>query len=186
MMEEFLKVYKSFIRRDGAEQLLTWLETSDFFTAPASTRYHGSEVGGLVAHSVCVYEKLRELVSQESFDISDETVAICALLHDVCKVDFYKVSSRNVKDDMTGQWNKVPYYTVEDKVPYGHGEKSVMIVSDFMKLTMEERMAIRWHMGGYDASVQGGSYAIGEACNKYPLITLVQMADMYATYVEKR
>lgn len=145
-----------------------WLEKTDFFTAPASTKYHLSVEGGLLEHSLNVYNRLLELVKNENLkrtgsNVVDErtleNVTICALLHDVCKVNFYKVAYRNQKNETTKEWKKVPYYTVEDKFPYGHGEKSVFLIERFIRLTVEEAMAIRWHMGGFDEAVKGGFYA---------------------------
>ena len=112
--------------------------------------------------------------------------AICALLHDVCKAQFYKVSTRNVKNDVTGQWEKVPYYTVEDAFPYGHGEKSVFLIERFMRLKTSEAMAIRWHMGGFDDSARGGSFAISLAYEKYPLAVKLHLADLESTYLKEK
>ena len=152
--EDFIGIYKTYIKREGADKLLSHLMSPacDFFTAPASTRYHGAYEGGLVEHSLNVYECLRDYLERErvrelyGLEVSDETIAIVALLHDLCKTNFYKKSFRNVKDD-NGVWNKVPCYEIEDTLPYGHGEKSVYIISGFMKLTREEAFAIRYHMG---------------------------------------
>lgn len=165
MKEKFLEIYRKNITRPGADKLLAWLETTDFFTAPASTRFHLSRPGGLVDHSVHVYERLDNLVTDEEgypgstfgedFTISDETIAICGLLHDICKANFYTVEMRNRKNEQ-GQWEKYPFYVVDDQLPYGHGEKSVYIISGFMKLTREEAMAIRWHMGFSDTDFKGG------------------------------
>ena len=130
--EQFLDIYKKNITRDGADKLLDFLENkSDFFTAPASTRFHGAYEGGLLRHSLNVYECLVQYLARErvkdtyKLNVSDETAAIVALLHDVCKVNFYTVSYRNSKNEQTGQWEKVPYYSINDTLPYGHGEKSV-------------------------------------------------------------
>ena len=184
--EEFLKIYKDNITRDGSDKLLDFLENkSDFFTAPASTRYHGSYEGGLLRHSLNVYDCLtayleRERVKEQyKLNVSAETAAIVSLLHDICKVNFYKVSLRNAKNEQTGEWEKVPYYTIDDQLPYGHGEKSVYMVSGFMRLTREEAMAIRWHMG---FSGLEDKNTIGAALEKYPLAFALSVADMEATY----
>ena len=162
-----------------------WLKKSDFFIAPASTKYHLSKEEGLVEHSVNVYRRLDTLFAHDEYNEKEqETVAICGLLHDVCKANFYKTELRNTKDER-GQWVKVPYYTVDDQLPYGHGEKSVYIISGFMKLTREESMAIRWHMGGFDDSVKGGGYAMSGAWTKYPLGVLLHIADLQATYIDE-
>lgn len=192
MKDEFLRIYQENIKRPGAEEFLKWLESTDFFSAPASTRFHLAQPGGLVEHSVHVYERLKKLYSVEKYgDLSDvtvfpeaETIAICGLLHDTCKANFYGVEMRNRKNEQ-GQWEKYPFYVVNDQLPYGHGEKSVYIISSFMKLTREEAMAIRWHMGGFDESVKGGSYAMSDAFSKFPLAVLLHVADLQATYLDE-
>lgn len=184
--ELFLDIYKNNITRDGADKLLDFLEhKSDFFTAPASTRYHNAYEGGLLRHSLNVYECLVHYLERErvkdtyKLNVSDETAAIVALLHDVCKVNFYTVSYRNAKDEKTGQWEKVPYYTINDMLPYGHGEKSVYMVSGFMRLSREEAMAIRWHMGFSGIEDKN---TIGRALEQYPLAFALSVADMEASY----
>lgn len=186
--EKFIEIFNKYIKRDGADNLLDWLINSDFFTAPASSKFHSAYEGGLCAHSLNVFERYVKLLTMEYGDqftdkISMESVAIIALLHDVCKVDFYKTEYRNVKVD--GQWIQVPYYSVEDKLPYGHGEKSVYIVGSFIKLTREEAMAINWHAGGFDERVRGGSYAMAEAYYKFPNAMIFHTADMMATYLDE-
>lgn len=186
----FMNIFQNNIRREGADKLLAWLQTTDFFVAPASTRFHLAEEGGLLTHSLHVYDRFQELCYVEAgkgdgFEMpSEETIAICALLHDLCKVDFYTVDTRNVKNEQ-GEWIKVPFYKVEDQLPYGHGEKSVYIISGFMRLSREEAFAIRWHMGGFDDSVKGGSYALSGAFEKYPLAVLLHIADLQATYLDE-
>lgn len=184
--ELFLDIYKKNITREGSDKLLDFLEhKSDFFTAPASTRFHGAYEGGLLRHSLNVYECLVHYLERErvketyKLNVSDETAAVVALLHDVCKVNFYTVSYRNAKDEKTGQWEKVPYYTINDTLPYGHGEKSVYMVSGFMRLTREEAMAIRWHMGFSGIEDKN---TIGRALEKYPLAFALSVADMEASY----
>lgn len=186
--EKFIQIFNENIKREGAENLLDWLINSDFFTAPASSKFHSAYEGGLCEHSLKVFNRFVKLLKMEygedfSSKISMESVAIIALLHDVCKVDFYKTEYRNVKVD--GQWIQVPYYSVEDKLPYGHGEKSVYIVSSFIKLTREEAMCINWHAGGFDDRVRGGSYAMGEAYYKFPTAMIFHTADLMATYLDE-
>ena len=183
--EEFLQIYNEYVKRQGSQEFLDWLLKTDFFTAPASTKYHGACEGGLLLHSLNVYKTLRERYFEEGKD-SEESFAICALLHDLCKAQFYKVSTRNVKNDVTGQWEKVPYYTVEDAFPYGHGEKSVFLIERFMRLKTSEAMAIRWHMGGSDDSARGGSFAISLAYEKYPLAVKLHLADLESTYLKEK
>ena len=185
---EFIDVYTTYVTREGADKLLEYLTSNDFFTAPASARYHLAEEGGLCEHSLNVYKRLRDLVRREYGDnyqsaVSEETIAICGLLHDVCKVNYYVTDYRNVKEGY--EWVKKPYYKVDEKFPYGHGEKSVFIVSQYMKLSVEEAMAINWHMGGFDELVKGGSYALSEALAKYKLTLLLHIADLEATYLDE-
>ena len=138
--EQFIQIYTENIKREGADKLLEFLEKSDFFTAPASTRFHGAYEGGLLQHSLNVYECLVDFLSRPrvkeryKLEPTAETTAIVALLHDVCKVNFYTVQMRNAKNEQTGQWEKVPFYAIDDKLPYGHGEKSVYMISGFMRL----------------------------------------------------
>lgn len=187
--QRFIELYNKYITREGADKLLEYmLSKSDFFTAPASTRFHGSYPGGLLEHSLNVYDCLRHFMddtfTRERFGLScsDETLAIISLLHDLCKMNFYKESFRNVKDD-NGVWQKVPTYVVEDSLPYGHGEKSVYIISGFMKLTRQEAFAIRYHMG---FSGEENKTTIGNALHMYPLSLALNIADMEAsTFIEK-
>ena len=187
--DEFLDIFYDNIDRDGADKLLEWLEKSVFFTAPASTRHHSAYRGGLCQHSINVYKRLVKLLEMEYGEnwqkkVSPESVAIMGLLHDVCKVDTYVEDFRNVKDE-NGNWIKKPYYKVEDSLPYGHGEKSVYIISAFMKLTREEALAINWHMGEYDQRVQNGSYMIRDVYYRYPVCFLMHLADLTATYLDE-
>jgi len=181
----FIMLAKDDIKRDGIDNLLNWLETTDFFTCPASTKYHLCEEGGLCAHSINVYERLVRLCDAEWGEdgYNKESVAIVALFHDLCKTNIYKVEMRNVKEN--GEWVQKPYYTVDDPLPYGHGEKSVYMLNGFIKLSREEAMAINWHMGGLDVRVQGGSYEYSKAYQKYPLALLAHLADMQATFIDE-
>lgn len=185
---KFLDIYKTNITRDGSTKLLEWLEKSDFFVAPSSTRFHGNYEGGLCEHSINVFEsivKLYELYKVKFSEIAEkitmESLAIVSLLHDLCKVNFYKVGSRNVKNEETGQWEKKQIYEVDDKLCMGHGEGSVYIIQSFMKLTREEALAIRWHMSGWDNAVKGGDWSLNGAKTQTPLVTLVSMADLWAS-----
>ena len=195
MKDRFIGLYQQLITRPGADKLLAWLETTDFFEAPASTRFHLSHPGGLVEHSIHVYHRLHDLfVSErqnrendpfiELSDNEEETIAICGLLHDICKANFYAVEMRNRKNEQS-QWEKYPFYVVNDQLPYGHGEKSVYIISGFMKLTREEAMAIRWHMGFSDNDFKAGGFSVGNAFEKFPLALLTHMADLQATYLDE-
>ena len=183
--QKFMEYYQANIHREGADRLLEWLQTTDFFTAPASTRYHCACPSGLVQHSVNVYEVMMEKHFDPETD-SAESFALCALLHDVCKAQFYKISTRNVKNEKTGQWEKVPYYTIEDAFPYGHGEKSVFLIERFVRLKPAEATAIRWHMGGFDDAARGGNFSISVAYDKYPIAVKLHLADLEATYLREK
>lgn len=183
--QKFIEYYQTNIHREGADRLLEWLQTTDFFTAPASTRYHCACPAGLVMHSINVYEVMMEKHFDPETD-SAESFALCALLHDVCKAQFYKVSSRNVKNERTGQWEKVPYYVIEDAFPYGHGEKSVFLIERFVRLKPAEATAIRWHMGGFDDAARGGNFSISVAYDKYPIAVKLHLADLEATYLREK
>ena len=182
--EEFEAIYRTHITRAGSTELLEWLSKTDFFTAPASTRFHCACEYGLVQHSVNVYRTLRERYFEESD--SEESFAICGLLHDICKAQFYKVATRNVKNEETGQWEKKPYYTVEDSFPYGHGEKSVFLIERFIRLKTSEAMAIRWHMGGFDSAAKAGDFSISLAYDRYPLAVKLHLADLESTYLKEK
>ena len=183
--QKFIAYYKEHIKREGADALLAYLESpaSDFFTAPASTRFHGAYAGGLCEHSINVYESLRAYVTSprftDTYDLhfSEESIAIVSLLHDLCKVNIYKPSKRNVKKD--GVWVSVDSYEFDDQLPYGHGEKSVYVISGFMKLTREEAFAIRYHMG---FSGPEDANQVGRALEMFPLGFALCMADMEASY----
>lgn len=186
--EEFIKIYTSNIKREGSEKLLEWLVKTDFFTCPASVKFHSNTEGGLCKHSINVYKRLIKILESEygknwQEKISLESATLISLLHDVCKVQTYKQELRNVKVD--NNWVQKPFYVVDDKLPYGHGEKSVYIVSGFMRLTREEAMAINWHMGGFDARVRGGAFGLSEAFYGYPVALLLHIADMQATYLDE-
>ncbi len=184
LIGKFREAVKS-IERDGIDKLMEMIEKSDFYTAPASTRFHGNYEGGLLLHSLNVYYRLREKKHDDSFwneklaDVPDESIAIAALFHDLCKTFYYVTETRNKK--VNGQWIQVPCYNVDDKIPYGHGEKSVMMIEEYMKLKPVERYAIRWHMGPYSGTQDW--HTLGTAMDKYPLILALFEADMEATHV---
>ena len=183
--ERFIQIFKEKIHREGSDKLLEYLLSinSDFFSAPSSTRYHNSFEGGLVEHSLNVYDCLCDYLKRNrcqelyKMNYSEESIAIVALLHDLCKINCYKKSMRNQKID--GEWKQVPYYEFEDHMPYGHGEKSVYIISGFMRLTREEAFAIRYHMG---FSNSDDTRSIGYSFEHFPLSFALSVADMEATY----
>ena len=154
LQNRFVEIYNENISRPGADKLLDFLlsENSDFFVAPASSEHNGAYEGGLCEHSINVYECLKDYLERNrvkdeyGLEYPDETVAIVSLLHDLCKINLYRTGYRNVQNEY-GEWEDVPYFEQNDTLPYGHGEKSVYIINGFMKLTREETMAVRWHMG---------------------------------------
>ena len=184
--ERFVEIYQSKIKREGADKLLEYLlsPSSDFFTAPASARFHSSYEGGLVEHSVNVYECLSSYLESDrvkqtfGFEYSEESIAIVSLLHDLCKVNIYKKGFRNVKDEK-GMWQRVDTFEYDDKLPYGHGEKSVYIISGYMRLTREEAFAIRYHMG-YSSTEDARN--VSAAFEMFPLAFALSTADSEATY----
>lgn len=166
-------------QRKGIDKVIKYLEDSDFFEAPASTRYHGNYKGGLAEHSLNVYEIFKRKNEIYDFGLSDDTVKITALLHDICKTNFYTVSSRNMKKD--GKWIQVPYYAVDDQVPFGHGEKSVIMLQQFIRLSKEEVIMIRWHMGGYEPSQNYNS--VSNAWNICKAGVALHTADLESSYI---
>lgn len=181
-MQRFLDVYIENIKRPGADSFLSWLDDSDFFRAPASTRFHGAFPGGLCWHSLNVYDCLRAELELEGLTdkYSPESVALVALLHDVCKANTYKKGYRNVKDD-NGNWTRVDSYEYDERFPIGHSEKSIIILQNHMKLTEDEVYAIRAHMGGFDSTVKGGDRFVGKILENCPLALLLHIADFKAT-----
>jgi hypothetical protein len=186
--QEFLELFYDNVERDGAEEILNYLEKTDFFTAPASSKFHSNFEGGLCFHSLNVYKRFVKLLEEEFGEaweqtIPKESVTIIALLHDICKTNFYKVEMRNVKVD--GQWVQKPYYKADDPLPYGHGEKSVYMISGFMRLSREEAMAINWHMGAFDARAKESPYVLKNVFDKFPIAFLFHLADYMATYLDE-
>lgn len=180
MKEQFDALLRS-TERDGIEELLAYLETTDFYTAPASTGNHGAIIGGLLCHSLQVYKYLKNFLKPFSDQISDDSMVICALLHDLCKANFYKKQIRNVKIPGEKRWEEQESFGIEDQLPLGHGEKSMYIVMRFISLSEDEAMAIRWHMGGFDDA--GRSYisgrALANAYDRCKLAVALNIADMY-------
>jgi len=192
MIEEnksrFLQIIKQNISRPGIDELVDWISKSDFFVAPASTKFHSAVEGGLCDHCLKAYDRFLRLLEMEYGQdwqkvLSLESATIIALFHDVCKINYYKVEYRNTKVD--GEWVQKPVFVVDDQLPYGHGEKSVYIINGFLRLTREEAMAINWHMGGFDTRVRGGSYSLSDAFYKFPIAMIFHAADVMATYLDE-
>lgn len=191
--EEFIRIMHS-LSRKGVDRLLEWLEKTDFYTAPASTKYHCAYKGGLVQHSLNVYRRLMDRICNEDKNRRPEeqltaaqlaklaeSATICALCHDLCKVNFYVESTRNVKNKETGKWEEVATYTIVDPLPYGHGEKSVWMLEKFIRLSQEEAFAIRFHDGDFT-----GNRNTSRAFNLFPLAVKLHIADLEATYLDER
>ena len=180
MKNRYIELWQS-VKREGVPELLAWLETTDFYTAPCSTKYHLSREGGLIEHTLNVYDCLS---NNPSLSVDHDSVLITSLAHDFCKIGFYAIELKWRKDE-ANQWVQYPVYVVKDTMPYGHGEKSALFVNRFIKLKPAEHMAIRWHMGGFTPGIQDYSLSQGmaEAFRAYPLAVFLHIADMEACYV---
>ena len=178
--ERFVLLCSS-IKRPGIEELMKWLEDNDFYTSPASTRYHGAYAGGLLDHSLNVYDELNRLHSAyPEIEISDESKIICSLFHDLCKVNMYATEKRNRKNS-SGQWESYDAYTIKEQFCYGgHGSKSVYLIQHFIELKPEEAVAIQCHMASWE---DGASKTVGGAFTQFPLAWLVHVADESATFI---
>lgn len=181
---QFHRLVNTYIKRKGIDEFMQWLDSTDFFTAPASTRFHGSVEGGLCQHSINVARWLNKFADElYPGKYSKETLTMVSLFHDVCKANCYKESTRNVKNEQTGQWEKVPYFAWEELLPFGgHGSKSMHLLEKYVKLTDDEASAINCHMGY--AGVLNIT-PISDAFGFCPLAFLLHIADMFATYVDK-
>ncbi len=166
------------ISRDGIDSLVAWLKDHDFFEAPASSRFHGAFKGGLLQHSLNVYDELQRLLkAYPEIKCSEEEAAIIALFHDVCKVDFYTTEKRNRKNEY-GKWETYDFYAINERFKFGgHGAKSVYLIQHHMQLTPEEAVAINCHMSAWQDEHVGGSY------EQFPLAWLLSVADQSACYV---
>lgn len=187
MKQRFIDLLSQ-VQRPGIKNLIHYLEhETDFFIAPASTKFHGAKEGGLLEHSLRVYDNLIKVHETFFEEFQSDALIIVALLHDVCKTNFYKKGTRNVKNEQTGNWEKVEIYEIDDQIPLGHGEKSVILLQRYIYMTMEEIMCIRWHMAGYDDAGRSwaGGMTMGNAMMKYPLVVALHMADLAANYIDQ-
>ena len=188
---EFLNLIQQITRENSnIEGLIKKLNSSDFFTAPASTTYHSAYPGGLCDHSLNVYRNLKLLNEIKNLNLSNDSIIITALLHDISKMNFYEIAERNVKDE-NGQWTKVPFIKTRDAkdrfIYAGHGANSEYIAGRFIPLTLAESVAIINHMGGKDIYNGATSDAnISEIFNRYPLALYLHLADMMSTFGEER
>lgn len=180
---EFKEILRSNCKeRFNVDKFLDWLESNtDFFTAPASTKYHLAKKEGLLEHSLNVYHTLKNLCELYDESIPQDSIAICGLLHDICKINFYKQKFVWIKN--SGNWEQRNQYVIEDEFPIGHGEKSVIILLQHFSLKESEMLAIRWHMNGFDTAVKGGEIAYNNAIPKYKLVTLLEVADLISSRI---
>lgn len=168
--------------KPGYQSALEWLRTTDFYTAPASTQYHESVAGGLVTHSLKVYNKVVDLMKADTFkeSVNIAEAALVALVHDWCKIDYYTVFYRNVKDDNTGKWTQQPGFKVNQKgIPLGHGATSLYLASRVMRLTPEQALAIRWHQSHWNVC-KVEENELQKANESFPMVHLIQFADQLA------
>lgn len=183
--EQFIKIMKQ-VERPGVDELLTWLEGTDFYSAPASTRFHGSYPGGLVYHTLNVVYELRELVKfYEVTDIPKESIIIVALAHDFCKINIYQETMVNVppQRSKSGKWEQQLGYKKNETLRLGHGAKSLSILQNFIKLEDYEKEAIFWHVGAYDLGWYNNVNDLNAIFKENKLAFLLHMADMVATYI---
>lgn len=193
---EFMQIWTERVQRNYADAMLEWLEReTDFFEAPASTKHHGAHPGGLVEHSLNVYRRLRQITVLETYGTTlapelaegvEETVAILGLLHDVCKVGVYHTETKRRKNQATGFWEDYQAYVFRDPLPLGHGEKSLYQIARFIRLEDHEALAIRWHMGAYDAAARTDLRDLSAAMDATPWVWRLHEADMCAAHIDER
>ena len=183
--ERFEQIFLSQVTRPGADKLLEWLKSTDFFTAPASTRFHGAYPGGLVKHSMNVYYALLGNINLRGL-YSPQTQAIVALLHDVCKAGVYHIERKRRRNQETGVWEDYLGYTFRDPLPLGHGEKSLYQIARFIRLEDHEALAIRWHMGAYDTAARTDLRDLSAAMDATPWVWRLHEADMCAAHIDER
>lgn len=204
--QAFISIARENISRPGIDRLLAYLDSTDFFTAPCSTKFHLNVKGGLCEHSLNVYKALLDIYSTylikdnalpdstfalaydevlpKNNNVDDrsiiETLTIISLFHDLCKANYYKQEMKSVK--VGNSWTQQPVYVTDDQLPLGHGEKSVILLEKFIDLSAEEMLAIRWHMSGFDNAVKGGEWSLSTAMQKTKLVAALQLADQIATF----
>ena len=178
---EFKNIVDREIRRTGIQDLMNWIDNTDFYVAPASTKYHGCFEGGLVQHSLNVFSQLKKLCTWYEVDVANsESIAIVSLFHDLCKIGSYKTEMRWRKDS-NNRWEQYPTYTFKEDFAYGgHGAKSVYLVQSFMHLTPDEASAINCHMGQWDATTYSNPT---EVYCRNRLAWLLHVADEAADFL---
>lgn len=200
---EFEDLARKYIKRDGLDKLLAWLETTDFYTAPASTRFHLSVEGGLCQHSLNVFHAMVRFANiywgkdPDSEDaiyngpntevdgaFNMENIAVVALFHDICKANCYVKDFKNVK--VNGQWQQQEYWRWEEQFVYGHGTKSVYIIQQYMRLYIDEAQAIRFHMGGKEDQLSSNyERGFAEVFDHSKFAVMLYMADNWATFIDE-
>lgn len=181
---EIVKLLNS-VGKDGTQQLVNWLNTSDFFVAPSSTKYHLAVEGGLAQHSLNTMRRLKRMCEEDAPEYDEGSIVVSGLLHDLCKIGAYKKAMLSVKNAETNKWEQKEGYEYTNALPLGHGEKSLYLASKFIKLSDEEALAIRWHMGAFDKSFQGGEKAMNDAWKQSKLALMLHLADMQASYLDE-
>lgn len=174
-------------KRDNIDNLIEYINATDFFNAPASTKYHSNFEGGLCLHSLLVSDLLHEKKMRFQYDIPDSSIDIIALLHDLCKADVYRKTFKNVivgEEIKYGKpfkkWDQVEQWNFEDNLPFGHGTKSVILIQNFIKLSKLETACIIHHMGKPEGGFQETS-AYNKAIELFPFLILMHTADYEAS-----
>lgn len=197
--QRFVDCCQQYIHRDGLDKILAYLDKSDFYEAPSSASFHLNVKGGLCKHSINVFEtalKIREHIAQEAIESgespftevpSTESVAVAALFHDICKVKLYHEVEK-WKKDANGRWMNYPGYELKDDFPLGHGEKSCLMLSWYMRLKPDEMLAIRWHMGPWGVNMNSfeDQRNYDTAHSLYPLVMIIHTADCLAASIMER
>lgn len=202
-INEMWEEYKSLLlstKRPGIENLISWLEQTDFKTAPSSQCYHSACPGGLLFHSLNVYKAATHIKNnmchmtvpaKKVIDIPEESIIIAALLHDLCKVNFYKATKKTWKDENEpntyAQWKKYMSYTIEDRgLKLGHGTKSLVTALQFIRMTEDEMLAINWHMGVADPGTFISPYekqSLMDSINSCALVEIIILSDHFASFM---
>lgn len=182
--EKFMELMRK-TERAGVEDMLKWLDTTDFYSAPASTRYHGSYPGGLVQHTLNVAYELKQLADFYEVEIPKDSILICALGHDFCKINTYRETIVNVPPQRTksGKWEQQQGYKKDEYLKLGHGAKSLSTLQDFITLKDYEKEAIYWHMGAFDLGQYNNINDLSKTFEENPLAFLLHIADMCVTYI---
>lgn len=183
--EMFLRLLRS-VDRKGIENLIDYLETkTDFFTAPASTRYHNNCLGGLLAHTLNVYENFKAQLQLREIDLPEESIILTSLLHDICKCNYYVLEQRNRK--VNGKWEQYDVWSNTKAVspPLPHSYRSIRMIGTFLRLTPSEELCIYYHMGPYGGEDYEYRNLLQKVNTDYPETLLFYIADLSATYLDE-